>query len=95
MAQFKQKCARCKTNYIIVSGRSSYGAICFDCQKKELTGEITDPEMKKMFDIPEELYRDSSFLRSIKINFLRYGKLSERQVEAFKSAVEKMKAAKK
>jgi hypothetical protein len=95
MVQFKQKCSRCKVNYMVVTSRTPYGAICYDCQKKELEGEITDPEMKKMFDVPEQFYKDSSFLRSIKVNYLRYGKLSEKQVDAFKIAVEKMKAAKK
>ena len=31
------------------------------------------------------------FLRDIKINYLRFGKLSERQIEAFKKVVKKMK----
>lgn len=47
--------------------------------------------MKKMFDIPEDFYKKNSFLRSIKINYLRYGKLTEKQIEAFKKAVDKMK----
>jgi len=52
---------------------------------------ITDPEMKKMFNIPEEFYKDNSFLRSIKINYLKYGSLTDKQKEAFKNAVEKLK----
>ena len=46
--------------------------------------------MKKFFDIPEELYKKSSFLRSIKSNYLRFGQLSEKQIVAFKSTVEKL-----
>jgi hypothetical protein len=87
MAQFKQKCARCKVNYVIVTSRNAYGAVCFDCQKKELSGEIKDPEMKRLFDIPEALYAKSSFLRSIKVNYLKYGQLSEKQVETFRKVV--------
>jgi predicted DNA-binding WGR domain protein len=56
-----------------------------------MMGEVTDPAMKKLFDIPEELYKDSMFLRDIKINYLRYGKLSERQIDVFKEVVEKVK----
>ena len=55
-----------------------------------MKGEITDPKMKKLFDVPLRLYEENSFLRSIKINYLRYGSLTERQVEAFKKAVEKL-----
>ena len=56
-----------------------------------MEGEIKDSEMKKMFDIPIEFYRENMFLRDIKINYLRFGKLSERQVEAFKKVVKQMK----
>ena len=56
-----------------------------------MTGEIKDPKMKKMFDIPDELYKESSFLRNIKINYLRYGNLTDKQVAAFKKVVGKMK----
>ena len=56
-----------------------------------MVGEITDPAMKKMFDIPEEFYKDNAFLRSIRINYLKFGQLSEKQVEAFQKAVEKLK----
>ncbi len=65
-------------------------AVCYECEKSQLEGEVKDPEMKKMFDIPEEFYKQNSFLRNIKINYLRYGKLSEKQIAAFKKTVEKM-----
>lgn len=68
--------------------------ICYDCQKEDLKKEIKDPEMKKLFDIPEEFYRTNSFLRSIKANYIRFGKLSEKQIEAFKKTVEKLKGNK-
>ena len=38
-----------------------------------------------------EFYKENAFLRDIKVNYLRYGKLTERQVEAFKKVVQKMK----
>jgi hypothetical protein len=90
MPYFKQKCYRCKVNYVTVSGRSQYPEACMECQKKDMQGEVTDPELKKLLDIPEEFYMTNNFLRSIKINAVRYGKLSERQIEAFKQAVEKL-----
>jgi len=82
---------RCKNTYVLVTRRARY-AICFDCQKTDLEGEITDPEMKKLFDIPPELYEKSAFLRDIKVNYLRYKSLTERQIEAFKKAVEELTA---
>jgi hypothetical protein len=94
MVQFKQKCYTCKKNYVTVSSRNQYGVSCFECQEKQMQGEITDPKMKEMFDIPDEYYRENSFLRSIKINYLKYGNLSERQIEAFKSSVEKLRTLK-
>jgi hypothetical protein len=66
-------------------------AICYDCQKKQMEGEISDPKMKELFDIPEEYYKKSMFLRNIKINYLRYGNLTEKQIEAFKKTVQKIK----
>lgn len=91
--KFQQKCNKCKQNYVTVTNRQRY-ALCYDCQKHEMEGEIKDPKMKKMFDIPEEFYKKNLFLRSIKINYLRFGKLSEKQIEAFKKTVKKMKEQK-
>lgn len=88
--QYKQKCIRCKKNYVLVSRGQRY-ALCYDCQKSELEGEIKDPKMKKMFDIPEEFYKENGFLRSIKVNYLRFGELTEKQIEAFKKVVKQMK----
>ncbi|MCK4588944.1 MAG: hypothetical protein KAT77_00750 [Nanoarchaeota archaeon] len=88
--KYKHKCARCRKNYVVITYRTRY-PLCYDCQKGEMVGEIKDPKMKKMFNIPEKFYRESTFLRSIKINYLRFGKLSERQIETFKKAVKTMK----
>ncbi len=82
----KQKCNTCYKNYVVVKRQQSY-VECYECQKKAMSDPIDDPEMKKMFDIPEEFYKENSFLRSIKINYLRYGNLSERQIEVFKTVV--------
>ncbi|NOZ80738.1 MAG: hypothetical protein GXP63_03620 [DPANN group archaeon] len=88
--KYKEKCVRCRKNWVITSWRSR-GQLCYDCQKEELKGKIADPEMKKFFNIPEQLYKDNGFLRNIKIAYLRYGNLTEKQMEAFKKAVVKMK----
>ena len=92
--EYQQKCFKCKKNYVVVTGRQKF-AVCYECQKQEMEGEITDPKMKKLFDIPEEFYKRNSFLRDIKINYLRYGRLSEKQVEAFKKTVKEMKEGKR
>jgi len=90
--KYRQKCFRCRKNWVTVS-RGQRFVICYDCQKQELNQEIKDPEMKKLFDIPEDFYRTNSFLRAIKSNYIRFGKLSEKQIEAFKKTAEKMKNA--
>jgi late competence protein required for DNA uptake (superfamily II DNA/RNA helicase) len=94
MATFKQKCPRCKNNWVIVSYRNSRYTVCYDCEKSELEGEINDPEMKSLFDIPIDFYKNNAFLRDIKKNYLKWGKLSEKQIEAFKKSVEKMSSEK-
>ena len=88
--KYKQKCFRCKKNYVIATWRSRF-VQCYDCEKDQLKGEIKDPKMKKMFALPEDFYKENSFLRSIKINYLKFGALSEKQIETFKKAVIKMK----
>lgn len=89
--KYKQKCSRCKKNYVTITWRQKYPT-CYDCQKTELEGEIKNPKMKKLFDLPTEYYKENAFLRSIKINYLRFGKLTEKQIEAFKKAVISVKA---
>ncbi|MBU1112006.1 MAG: hypothetical protein ABIG93_00890 [archaeon] len=89
-AKYKEKCRRCKKNYVTVTWRQRY-PLCYNCQKSEMDGEIKDAKMKKLFNIPEDFYKENAFLRSIKINFLRFGKLSEKQIEAFKETVKKLK----
>ena len=91
--KYKLKCIRCKKNYVTATWKDRY-VICYECQKKEMEGEIKDPKLKKLLDIPEEFYRKSSFLRNIKINCIRYGKLTEKQIGAFKKTVQKLKGKK-
>jgi len=65
--------------------------ICYDCQKEELKGEIKSSKIKKLFDVPEEFYKESPFLVSVKLFYLRFGRISEKQVEYFKKEVEELK----
>ncbi len=58
MVLFKQKCMICKKKWVLATGRSRF-IICYDCQKKDLDKPIKDPVLKKMFDIPEEFYKEN------------------------------------
>ena len=93
MVLYKQKCYRCK-NMVLITSRSQFPA-CYDCQKAELHKKIKNQKMKKLFDIPEDFYRQSAFLRSIKVNYLKFDRLTEKQIEFFKKVVAEMKAEKK
>jgi hypothetical protein len=68
--------------------------VCYECEKKDMQGEVKDPALKKLLDIPEEFYKENSFLRAIKINCIRYGSLTQPQIEAFKKTLEDMKRKK-
>lgn len=87
---FKQKCIRCRERYVLVGRRDRF-PVCYECHKSEMQGEITDPEMKKLFDIDEAFYERNMFLRNIKIAYLKFGSLSEKQIAAFTKTVDKMK----
>ena len=92
--QYKEKCKVCRKNYVLTTSRSQY-IVCFECQKREMDQPITDPKMRKFFDIPEDFYKQNSFLRNIKINYNRYGGLTEKQIEAFEKVVAELKEAQK
>jgi endogenous inhibitor of DNA gyrase (YacG/DUF329 family) len=87
---YKQKCAICKTNYVMVNWKNRFPK-CYDCQKVDLAKPVDDPEMKKMFDIPEEFYKENTFLRDIKLKYLHFGSLSDNQIAAFKKVVKELK----
>ncbi|UCH12406.1 MAG: hypothetical protein JSW18_00175 [Candidatus Omnitrophota bacterium] len=88
--RYKQLCIRCKKNYVSVTSKQRY-AVCYECQMKNIDAKVKDPKMKKLLDIPEEYYRKNNFLANIKLNYLRFGKLSEKQIEVFKKVVQQMK----
>ena len=83
-------CWKCKKNYVITTSSQKY-VTCYDCQKNLLNSEIKSPVFKKLFDIPEDYYKTSAFLRDIKLNYLKYNNLTEKQIAAFKKVVEQMK----
>lgn len=81
--KYKQICAICRKNHVLISARGQF-PICTACSMREISRPIEDEKFRKMFDIDQKLYEQSSFLRSIKSNYLRFGSLSEKQVEVFK-----------
>ena len=88
--KFKQRCAICKNNMVVIFSYKQF-PICVDCHMKQIDKPIEDAKAKKLFNIPEEFYRKSVFLRNIKGAFIRFGKLSEKQIEAFKKTVKDIK----
>ncbi|MDD5177824.1 MAG: hypothetical protein PHT54_00895 [Candidatus Nanoarchaeia archaeon] len=89
MAHYKQLCAICKKNMVLMSFRKKF-PICVDCELKQIDGEIENPKFKKLFDIPVKFYRENDFLRDIKKKYLMYGFLTEKQIAAFKKTVKEM-----
>ena len=91
--KFKQRCALCKENMVIMYSARQF-PICVTCHMKKIDQEIKDPKMKKLFDIPKNFYEENYFLRNIKEAFIRFENLSEKQIEAFKKTVKEMKEGK-
>ena len=91
--KYKQLCAICRKNHVLISTRNQF-PICTSCSMKQISKPIEDEKFKKLFDIDEKLYEESSFLRSIKSNYLRFGSLSEKQIEVFKRVAEELKRGK-
>ena len=63
---------------------------CTECVDKELAIEIKNAKMRKFFDIPKELYYTYDILRSIRSYYTRFGKITDRQKEAFVEIVKKI-----
>lgn len=91
--KFKQRCAICKKNMVIMYSHRQFPK-CVDCEMKAISEPIKDAKMKKLFDIPEKYYLENRFLRSIKNNYIRFENLTEKQIEAFKKTVKDMKEGK-
>ena len=89
--KYKQLCAICRKNHVLISSRNQF-PICTSCSMKQINQPITDETFRKLFEIDQKLYEESSFLRSIKSNYLRFGSLSEKQIEVFKKVVAELKS---
>jgi len=89
---YKQRCYKCKKNFVTVTWKQKF-PVCYDCQKEQLNKEIKNKQMREFFNIPEEFYKKSLFLRNIKLSYLNFKKLTEKQKEAFKKTVEKIKTS--
>jgi len=57
---------------------------------KSFASPVTDPKFIKLFDISQELYEQSSFLRDVRYQYGRFGNLSEKQVAAFQKVVKEL-----
>ena len=88
--KFKQRCAICKDNMVVIFSYKQF-PICVGCHMRQIDKPIKDPKIKKLFDIPEEFYKKSVFLRNIKGAYIRFENLSEKQVESFKKTVKDLK----
>jgi hypothetical protein len=84
MVEYKELCMLCKKTRVLIKSRRQK-AICTACQFRGIDDSkpITDPAMKKLFDIDPQLYEASYFLRDIKAKYLRFGSLTEKQIEVF------------
>ena len=89
-ASYKQKCIVCRKNHALVTWKDR-NPVCTECKMLELNKPIKDAKFKKLFEIDKTLYEKSSFLRNIKSNYLRFGSLSEKQIEMFKKVTHEVK----
>lgn len=64
-------------------------AICPDCEMKYWE-DVKEGKYKKLFNISKDLYEKSYFLRNVRSYYERFGKLSEKQISAFKKTVKKL-----
>lgn len=83
---YQQRCIVCKKTMVLITGFRQR-PVCVECELKDINEPIDAPKWRKFFDIDPALYRKSSFLRSIKRNYLRQGMLSDKQREMFLKVV--------
>ena len=88
--KYKQLCAICRKSHVLISSGNQF-PICTACSMRQIDKPIEDVTFKKLFDIDQKLYESSSFLRSIKSNYIRFGSLSEKQIETFKKVAAELK----
>jgi hypothetical protein len=83
---YQQRCIACKKNMVLITFYKQR-PVCMQCEMKDISDPIEDPKWKKFFDIDPKLYEKSSFLRSIKRNYMRQGMLTPKQKEMFLKVV--------
>jgi hypothetical protein len=83
---YQQRCIVCKKTMVLITSFQQR-PVCLPCEMKDISDPIDDPKWKKFFDIDPALYEKSSFLRSIKRNYLRQGMLTPKQKEMFLKVV--------
>lgn len=89
MVRYKQLCILCRKNHAVIESRKQR-AVCPECEMKDWE-EIKSGRYKKILDIPKDVYAKSYFLRNVRSYYEKFGKLSEKQIEAFKKTAEKLK----
>ncbi len=92
MASYKQRCSVCKEQWVLVSSWKTTFPVCTVCEMKEVQEPLEDAALAKLFDIPLAWYEQNSFLRSIRYQYGRFGRLTDKQLEAFKKTLKDMKA---
>lgn len=90
MARYKQRCSVCKKNWSLVTSYRQRFVVCIPCEMQEIMKPIKDAKFKKLFALPLELYKENSFLRSVRYQYGRFGSITERQLEAFKKTVKEL-----
>jgi hypothetical protein len=87
--KYKQLCAICRKEHTLISMRNQF-PICQTCSMRQISQPIEDAKFKKLFDIDQKLYEQSSFLRNIKSSYIRFKNLSVKQIETFKKVAEEL-----
>ncbi len=89
MVKYKQLCILCKKNRVLIE-HYRQEPVCYSCMKKRWN-VIENKKYKELFDIEDKLYEENSFLRSVRDYYNKFGKLSQKQISAFKKTVKEMK----
>ena len=89
MVQYKELCMVCKKNKVLITSKRQR-PVCMQCQFRGIDKPITDPKFKQLFDIDPKLYEQNYFLRDIKAKYLRFGQLSDKQIEVFERVVKEV-----
>ncbi|MBU0457166.1 MAG: hypothetical protein ABH824_04780 [Nanoarchaeota archaeon] len=90
--KFKKKCGICREEWVLINDREY--PICVNCHMKQIFSEEITEKKYDFLNIDKKIYLKSRFLRNIRHSYLRYKSLTDKQVEAFKKAVEDIKKEK-